>query len=167
MKWGVRYLGVNQLPGVEALLGQMDNTFIRRLGDALAADQPEDEERISPVSETTRRIVRVGQTLLLIGVTIDYTNTNPDILIFSSSIKLIAGFLFIYATLRESVEQATAGGGTTKANRWKVTGATITVIGSIILFAALLRETAITRRTGEAGQVDIPVFFGGTGAFTV
>lgn len=166
MKWGVRNLGEKLSPGVEELLGQMDTTFMRRLGDILATDQPEDEERISPVSETTRRIVRIGQTLLFIGVTIDYTNTNPDILIFSSTIKLIAAFLFIYASLRESVEQAMPGGGTTKANRWKVTGSIISTVGSIILFAALLRETAIERRTGESGQANIPVFFGGTGAFS-
>lgn len=159
-------MGEKLSPGVEELLGQMDTTFMRRLGDILATDQPEDEERISPVSETTRRIVRIGQTLLFIGVTIDYTNTNPDIFIFSSTIKLIAAFLFIYASLRESVEQAMPGGGTTKANRWKVTGSIISTVGSIILFAALLRETAIERRTGESGQANIPVFFGGTGAFS-
>lgn len=165
MKWGVRNLGEKLPPGVEDLLGQMDTTIIRRLGEILAADQAEEEGIVSPVSETTRRIVRIGQTLLLIGVIIDYTNNNPDILIFSSMVKLTASFLFIYATLRENVEQTTPRGGTTKANRWKVTGVIMTTIGGIILFAAQLRETAIKRRTGEAGQAQIPVFFGGTGAF--
>jgi len=160
-------LGEKQSPGVEDFLGQMDTTLIRRLGDILASDAPEEEGIVSPVSETTRRIVRIGQTLLFIGVTIDYTNTNPDILIFSATIKLIAGFLFIYATLRESVEQSIPGGGTTKANRWKIIGSTISVVGAIILYAALLRETAITRRTGESGQAEIPVFFGGTGVFAL
>jgi hypothetical protein len=167
MKWGVRSLGEKQSLSVEELLDQMDTTFIRRLGEVLAADQPEDEGIPSPVSETTRRIVRFGQTLLLIGVIIDYTNTNPDILIFSASIKLFAGFLFIYASLRESIEQTTPSGGTTLANRWKITGSIITTVGAIILFAALLRETAIVKATGETGQVQIPVFFGGTGAFVL
>ena len=160
-------MGDKGTASVEEILGQFDITFIRRLSEILAAGQPEDEERLSPVSETTRKVVRIGQTLLLIGVTIDYTNTNPDILIFSASVKLFAGFLFIYAAMRESIEQVTSSGGTTKANKWKMTGSIISTVGSIILFAALLRETAITERSGKAGQAEIPVFFGGTGAFNL
>ncbi len=160
-------MGDKEAVSVEELLGQVDTAFIENLAQILAVDGPEEEEFISPVSETTRSIVRIGQTLLLIGVTIDYTNTNPGILIFSASIKLFAGFLFIYAALRESLEQTTVSGGTTKANRWKVTGSIITTVGAIILFAALLRETAITEATGKTGQAQIPVFFGGTGAFNI
>lgn len=140
-------------------------SFVRYLEDLIAAIPPQDDINVPPLSEETVTIADVGRTFILIGAILDNTVEDPDLLVFSATIKLIAGFLFVKTAFREAKEQLTSNNETTLANKWKIWGSIISTVGAVILYLALLRETGSGRLTDETADLQIFPFYGGTGAF--
>lgn len=94
---------------------------------------------------TAAELVTIINYLLLIGSIIPVLTEEDNLIIASTFIKLIAGFLSIGAALIESKEQEIAPGITTPLNRMEITGSIISIIGALILTYVLLSETALRR----------------------
>lgn len=94
---------------------------------------------------TAAELVTAVNNLLLVGAIFPVVSSEDNSIITSAFIKLIAGFLAIWATLVESREQQIAPGVTTPLNRMKTTGSVISIIGALILTYVLLSEIALRR----------------------
>lgn len=92
---------------------------------------------------STEQLVKIINNTTLIGSIIASLAKNDNQTIISAYIKLIAGFLSVYAAIKESKEQQFIPGEVTPLNRLKVGGSIISIIGAIILTYVLLQESSL------------------------
>jgi hypothetical protein len=115
------------------------------------------------------QIANLANIITLIGSFIVVAAKEDSPILAAALIKYLAGFMFLKAGLLEAENQQIAPGVTTFANRLKIGGSIISIIGASLLTWALLIEIAVKQRSGATGitQPVVPPFTAGTGAFTV
>jgi hypothetical protein len=131
-------------------------------------DGNQDQSYNQPQSEGVQ-IASLANILILIGSFIVVATKEDSPIVAAALIKFLAGFMFLKAGLLEAEEQQVAPGVTTFANRLKIGGSIISIIGASLLTWALLIEVAVKEKSGTQ-RMNLPVvppFSAGGGAFTV
>lgn len=101
------------------------------------------QDNTAQTTITAAELVKIVNYLILIGAVLSVIATEDKIIQAAAYTKVLAGFIAIGATLVESKEQQISPGVTTPLNRLKTLGATVTIIGALILTYVLNQETAL------------------------
>jgi hypothetical protein len=113
------------------------------------------------------QIANFANVLFLIGQTVSVTTKDVKVIESAILVKLFCGVLFILASVLEANEQQIAPGVTTEANRLKVSGSIISIIGSLILTRAFYIEERLKQQGVSFPTATVTPFIAGTSAITI
>lgn len=113
------------------------------------------------------QIANFANVLFLIGQTVTVVAKDVKVIESAILVKLFCGVLFILAAVLEANEQQIEPGVTTEANRLKVSGTIISIVGSLILTRAFYIEERLKEQGVSFPTATVTPFIAGTAALTV